>query len=123
MGAVGISNIVRGAFQSCTIGYWIGLEYSRQGYMTDALALTLHTCFCTLGLHRVEANIMPSNRASTALVARLGFRKEGLARRYLRINGRWRDHVRWGMTIEDYRGLCRIGVIPYSRTRRLPVTL
>jgi len=121
LGSVGISNVVRGAFQSCTLGYWIGAEHARNGYMTEALALTLHYCFRVLRLHRVEANIIPKNLPSTSLVRRLGFRDEGLARRYLRINLRWQDHTRWGMTLEDYHTLCRRGVIPFARLRRLPV--
>jgi ribosomal-protein-alanine N-acetyltransferase len=61
--------------------------------------------FTTLKLHRVEANIMPENKASLALIRKCGFRFEGLAKRYLQINGRWSDHERWGMTIEDWKPL------------------
>ena len=123
LGSIGISMIVRGAFQSCTIGYWIGAEHANQGYMTEGLALVLHFCFGTLQLHRVEANIIPTNKPSTALVKRLGFRHEGLAKRYLRINGRWADHVRWAMTSEDYRSLCKDRTLPFARLRRLPIRL
>lgn len=103
MGAVSVGNIVRGAFQSCYTGYWIGQKYSGQGFMTEALTLALRHAFVALELHRVEANIVPDNTASKALVRKLGFRQEGLALRYLRINGRWRDHEHWAMTFEDWR--------------------
>lgn len=103
MGAVSVGNIVRGAFQSCYTGYWIGQKYAGQGFMTEALTLALRHAFVALELHRVEANIIPENTASKALVRKLGFRQEGLALRYLRINGRWRDHEHWAMTFEDWR--------------------
>jgi [ribosomal protein S5]-alanine N-acetyltransferase len=71
--------------------------------MTEALALTLRIAFGRLRLHRVEANIQPGNGASIALVRRAGFRREGLSPRYLTIGGRWRDHERWALTVEDWR--------------------
>ena len=77
--------------------------YARRGYMTEALALVLRRAFGPLRLHRVEANIQPGNRASIALVRRAGFRREGLSRRYLKIGGRWRDHERWALTVEEWR--------------------
>lgn len=72
-------------------------------YMTEALALVLRQAFGPLRLHRVEADIQPGNRASIALVRRAGFRREGLSRRYLKIGGRWRDHERWALTVEEWR--------------------
>lgn len=107
IGALSLGNVVRGAFQSCYAGYWLGSAYAGQGYMTEALTLALRHAFEKLQLHRVEANIVPENAASKALVRKLGFRREGLARRYLCINGRWRDHEHWAMTIEDWRRLGR----------------
>jgi [ribosomal protein S5]-alanine N-acetyltransferase len=103
MGAVNVNEIVRGPAQSAFLGYWIGAPYARQGYMTEALRLALRHAYTTLGLHRVEANIMPINRASIALVKRAGFRREGYSARYLKIAGRWSDHERWALTIEDWR--------------------
>jgi len=103
VGQIGIGGIMRGAFQSGFIGYWIAQEFSRQGYMTEALGLALRIAFVRLKLHRVEANIIPSNTPSKSLVKRLGFRHEGLARRYLLINNRWQDHEHWVMTVEDWR--------------------
>ncbi|MBS0197530.1 MAG: GNAT family N-acetyltransferase [Planctomycetes bacterium] len=114
LGAIGISNICRGAFQSCTIGYWLGSEHAGRGYMTEGLAICLHFIFREMKLHRAEANIIPANAPSTALVRRLGFRDEGLGKRYIRINYRWQDHRRWAMTAEDFRTLCKRGTVPFS---------
>ncbi|MCC6676456.1 MAG: GNAT family N-acetyltransferase [Phycisphaerales bacterium] len=105
IGALSLGNIVRGAFQSCYAGYWIGSEFAGKGLMTEALTLALAHAFQDLDLHRVEANIVPENVASKALVRKLGFRHEGVAKRYLCINGRWRDHEHWAMTLEDWRRL------------------
>jgi ribosomal-protein-alanine N-acetyltransferase len=103
LGAVNLNDVVRGVFQSATMGYWVGAEHARQGFMTEAVALALRHAFGTLGLHRVEANFMPSNRASRALARRSGFRREGYSPRYLRIAGRWQDHERWAILVEDWR--------------------
>ena len=102
MGAVALNEIVRGPFQSCFLGYWIGHEFARRGFMTEAVALIVRHAFACLGLHRVEANIIPKNRASLALIRHAGFRHEGLARRYLCIAGRWQDHEHWALTVEDW---------------------
>ena len=103
LGAVNINEIVRGPAQSAFLGYWIGVPHARQGYMTEALALALAHAFGPLGLHRVEANIMPKNRASIALVRRAGFRREGYSPGYLEIAGRWAGHERWALTVEEWR--------------------
>ncbi len=101
LGQVSLNNIVRGAFQSATLGYWIGAEFAGRGYMTEALTLAVEHAFHALKLHRVEANIIPRNAPSLALVKKLGFRYEGTAARYLKIAGSWQDHERWAMTVED----------------------
>lgn len=93
----------RGVFRSGYLGYQTGAPHARAGYMTEALALMLRQAFGPLRLHRVEANIQPGNRASIALARRAGFRLEGLSRRYLKIGGRWRDHERWALTVEEWR--------------------
>jgi ribosomal-protein-alanine N-acetyltransferase len=103
LGAVNVNEIVRGPAQSAFLGYWIGASYARQGYMTEALQLALRHVFRTLRLHRVEANIMPRNRASIALAKRAGFRREGYSARYLKIAGRWSGHERWALTVEAWR--------------------
>lgn len=97
LGAINLNEIVRGPSQSCYLGYWIGAAHARQGYMTEALPLVLRHGFGALGLHRVEANILPVNRPSIALVKRAGFRREGYSPRYLKIAGRWEDHERWAL--------------------------
>ena len=103
LGNVNLSQIVRGAFLSGILGYWIGAAYARQGFMQEGLELVLRHAFGTLGLHRVEANIRPENEASLALVRRAGFAKEGFSPRYLHIAGEWRDHERWALLVEDWR--------------------
>ena len=103
LGAISLNEIVRGPAQSAYPGYWIGAPYAKQGYMTEALPLALSHAFQALGLHRVEANIMPMNRPSLALVRRAGFHREGDSPRYLKIAGRWSDHERWALLAEDWQ--------------------
>ena len=103
VGGIEISQIVRGGFQSAYLGYHVGASWRRQGYMTEALELTLAYAFRRIRLHRLEANIQPANVASIALVRGLGFVREGFSRRYLKIGGRWRDHERWAILSEDWR--------------------
>jgi [ribosomal protein S5]-alanine N-acetyltransferase len=93
LGAITVSNVRRGVAQMCTVGYWIGAEFARNGYMTDALQAVTQHAFDTIGLHRVEAACIPANRASIALLAKCGFQQEGLARNYLKIAGKWQDHL------------------------------
>ena len=102
VGAINLTEIVRGRFQSGYLGYHIGAAYARNGYMTEALQLMLALVFRRLRLHRVEANIQPGNRASLRLVKSAGFRREGYSRRYLKIAGRWRDHERWALLAENW---------------------
>jgi ribosomal-protein-alanine N-acetyltransferase len=92
LGAITLSNLRRGVAQSATLGYWIGAPHRQQGYMTEALAVVLNFAFSRIGLHRVEAACLPDNDASQRLLLKSGFREEGYAREYLRINGRWQDH-------------------------------
>lgn len=103
LGAINLSEIVRGKFQSGYLGYYIGAAHAGQGYMTEALQLMLAVAFRRLRLHRVEANIQPNNGASIRLVKRAGFSREGYSPRYLKIAGRWRDHERWALLAEDWR--------------------
>src|SRR5512145_114052 len=102
VGAIELSQIVRGKFRSAYLGYHIGVPFARRGYMQSALTSVLAQVFGSLRLHRVEANIQPGNRASIRLVKQLGFRREGYSRRYLKIGGRWRDHERWALLQEDW---------------------
>ena len=103
VGGVSMSNIRRGVAQSASLGYWMGRPYARQGYMTEALEAVLDFSFDHLGLHRIEAACLPSNHASRGLLAKVGFREEGYAREYLRINGIWQDHVLFAVLRGDVR--------------------
>jgi [ribosomal protein S5]-alanine N-acetyltransferase len=100
LGVINLNEIVRAAFQSAYLGYYAFRPHAGEGYMTEGLALVLRHAFRRLGLHRLEANLQTGNRASRALVRRLGFRKEGFSPRYLKIGGRWRDHERWAIVRE-----------------------
>jgi ribosomal-protein-alanine N-acetyltransferase len=103
-GVINVNEIVRHAFQSGYLGYYAFAPHAGRGLMRAGLALVLERAFGDIGLHRVEANIQPTNRRSIALVGSLGFRYEGLARRYLKIGGRWRDHEHWALIKEDWLG-------------------
>lgn len=103
VGVYNLNHIVRGLFQSAYTSYWAHAGHGGHGYMAEGLELLLRHAFRRLRLHRLEANIQPGNAASIALVRRAGFRLEGVSPRYLKIGGRWRDHERWAMTIEDWR--------------------
>ncbi len=104
LGVININDPIFGGFRSASLGYYIGSDYAKRGYMSEALALVLDYAFTTLQLHRLEANIQPHNEASLALVQRLGFRKEGFSPKFLQIDGVWRDHERWAMLAEEWLG-------------------
>jgi ribosomal-protein-alanine N-acetyltransferase len=104
VGGVTLCNVRRGVTQSCTLGYWVGASHARQGYMTAAVRAVVPFVFDSLELHRLEAACLPTNTASMRLLERVGFKREGLARRYLRINGEWRDHVLYALLDTDPRG-------------------
>jgi ribosomal-protein-alanine N-acetyltransferase len=93
IGTVSLNNIIRGAFQSCHLGYKLDKDEINNGYMTEALAKIIEIGFNDLKLHRMEANIMPKNKASLRVVEKLGFYNEGLAYKYLYINGKWENHI------------------------------
>jgi len=101
MGGCTLSNVRRGVTQSAAIGYWIGERHSRHGHMYAALRTVLPFVFQVLALHRLEAACIPENEASRALLMKVGFREEGRARRYLQINGEWRDHVLFALLDDD----------------------
>ncbi len=103
IGEINLNNIIRGALQSGTIGYWIDEAHAGHSYMPEALAVILGFAFDRLDLHRVEICIVPRNLSSRRVVEKLDLRLEGTAERYLQIAGVWEDHVRYAMTIEEWR--------------------
>jgi ribosomal-protein-alanine N-acetyltransferase len=112
VGVLNFSEIVRGAFQSTYLGYYAFTPHAGQGLMSEGMALGLDVAFRQLKLHRVEVNIQPTNTRSVALAERVGFTREGYSRRYVKIAGRWRDHVRYAMLAEDWRKLRRKAQAP-----------
>lgn len=103
LGGLTISNVRRGVTQSGTLGYWVGQPYARRGYMAAGICTLLPFVFDTLRLHRLEAACLPHNDASKRLLERIGFQHEGMARRYLRINGVWQDHALYALLHDDTR--------------------
>jgi ribosomal-protein-alanine N-acetyltransferase len=101
VGQLTIGNIVRGSLNAGYAGYWIDERVAGRGLMPTALALAVDHCFVVVGLHRVEANVRPENVASRRVVEKLGFRDEGLRRRYLHIAGGYRDHICYSIVRED----------------------
>lgn len=97
IGGVNINNIYRGAAQSCSLGYWIDAAYEGRGLMCEALGLITQYCFSDLKLYRIHAATLPQNMRSKALLLRCGFEEEGYAKRYLKIDGRWQDHILFGL--------------------------
>jgi ribosomal-protein-alanine N-acetyltransferase len=103
VGGLTLCNVRRGVTQSCTLGYWIGAKYARQGYMAASVRAVVPFVFDSLELHRLEAACLPTNAASIKLLEKTGFQREGLARRYLRINGVWQDHLLYALLDTDMR--------------------
>lgn len=101
-GEINLSIVQRGPFQSAYMGYWIDEAVAGQGYMPEAVVLLLGAAFDDLRLHRVQISIIPRNTASRRVVEKLDIRDEGLAQRYLEINGTWEDHIRYAMTVEEW---------------------
>ena len=102
IGRIGFSQIFRGPFPSCILGYQIDAAYEGKGLMHEALAEAIRYLFEVKALHRVQANHLPENQRSAALLARLGFMREGLAKDYLFIDGAWRDHVLNALTNPEF---------------------
>lgn len=104
VGVININDIVRYALQCGQLGYYAFEPYAGQGLMREGLALVVSEAFGELGLHRLEASVQPRNERSLVLLRSLGFSREGLARRYLKIGGRWLDHERWAILREEWGG-------------------
>lgn len=103
LGGLTLSHVQRGVTQSCSLGYWMGERYAGRGHMTDAVRVALSFAFDALRLHRVEAACLPHNAASVRLLEKVGFSREGYARRYLCIDGRWQDHLLFAIVSDDPR--------------------
>ncbi len=101
-GEVTLSSIQRGPFQNGFVGYWIDRAKAGQGLVPEAVVAVLRFAFESLGLHRVEISIIPRNHASRRVVEKLQLRSEGIAERYLEIDGRWEDHIRYAITAEEW---------------------
>ncbi|NBZ89770.1 GNAT family N-acetyltransferase [Stagnihabitans tardus] len=109
MGGITLDNIRRGPVQSGTLGYWIGADHARQGYMREAITALVHHAFSEMDLSRIEAACLPENAASRGVLEKCGFKYEGVAQAYLQINGRWRNHVLYANLRHDRRGRTEVG--------------
>src|SRR5262249_8122486 len=106
-GGINISNVRRGVAQTAAVGYWMGQPYAGQGLMTDGPGASPPFVFDGLRPHPPEAASPPNNEPSKAVLHKVGFREEGLARQYLRINGQWADHLLFALLRADYDALLR----------------
>lgn len=104
VGRVTLGRVLRGPFQNSFLGYWLDVSQQRRGLMTEAVGAVVDFAFGALALHRVQASIMPRNLSSVRVVEKLGFRHEGVSRRYLHIAGNWEDHAIYAITREEWRG-------------------
>jgi ribosomal-protein-alanine N-acetyltransferase len=105
IGRVALANVVRGPWQNATLGYWIDRSVGGRGHASRAVRLALEYAFDHVGLHRVQPAIIPRNAASLKVAAKVGFRHEGRALRYLKINGVWEDHEIYALTAEDWAAM------------------
>ena len=103
LGGINVGNVRRGVAQSASLGYWVGVNYARNGYMKEALQILIPTLFIDLRLNRLEAATLEENTASKNLLKKIGFKKEGVVRKYLKINGTWRDHILYGLLENDLK--------------------
>lgn len=104
IGRIALNNIIRGAFEGASVGYGLSPTAVGNGFMTEALRTVVGIAFDELGLHRVEANVIPRNTRSLGVVERCGFEREGISRAYLHIAGQWEDHVRFARIHDPWRG-------------------
>jgi ribosomal-protein-alanine N-acetyltransferase len=102
-GEINLSGLQRGPFQNAYVGYWIGEDFAGHGYVPEALVVLVRFAFDELGLHRIQVAIIPRNSNSRRVVEKLELREEGVAERYLEINGVWEDHVRYAITSEEWQ--------------------
>jgi ribosomal-protein-alanine N-acetyltransferase len=116
VGQMNVSNVVRGALRSCSVGYWVDSAVAGRGITPTALALVIDHCLTAVRMHRVEIDIRPENTASLRVVEKLGIRQEAYYKGYLDIDGAWRDHLGFAITVEE-RGSTTV----LSRLPNLPV--
>lgn len=109
LGAITLDNIRRGPAQAGTLGYWIGEQFARQGYMRESIQAMVHYAFHQLDLSRIEAACLPENKPSRGVLEKCGFKYEGVAQSYLQIDGRWRTHVLYACLRNDRRGRTEVG--------------
>jgi ribosomal-protein-alanine N-acetyltransferase len=101
-GEINLNNVIRGALQSGTVGYWIDRDRAGHGYIAEGVVVLCRFAFEELNLHRLEICIVPRNTNSRRVMEKLAVREEGIAQRYLEINGVWEDHIRYGLTTEEW---------------------
>ena len=104
LGSITIDNIRKDPSNAATLGYWLGKEYTGKGFMREAVLIIIDFSFTTLNISRLEAATLPENKSSRGLLERVGFKYEGVGQSYLEINGRWRNHVLYGLLRNDRRG-------------------
>jgi ribosomal-protein-alanine N-acetyltransferase len=103
-GEINLNSVQRGPFQNAYVGYWIDQDQAGKGYTPEGVVLVARYAFEELDLHRIQISIVPRNTASRRVVEKIDVRVEGIAERYLEINGVWEDHMRFAMTVEDWEG-------------------
>ncbi|HLK41443.1 MAG TPA: GNAT family protein [Polyangiaceae bacterium] len=108
IGRVALGGVLRGAFQNAYLGYWIDVDHQGEGLMTEAVRAATAFAFESAGLHRVQAAVMPRNGASQRVLAKVGYRQEGFAARYLCIAGAWEDHLIFALTAEEWPARCGV---------------
>jgi [ribosomal protein S5]-alanine N-acetyltransferase len=102
IGRIALGGVLRGAFQNAYLGYWIDADRQSNGYMTEAVRAATSFALGSVGLHRVQAAVMPRNEASQRVLTKAGYRREGVAARYLCIAGEWEDHIIFAVTSEEW---------------------
>lgn len=112
VGHVSVSNVIRGALRSASIGYWIDAGAAGRSITPTAFALVVDHCLTAVRLHRIEVNIRPENAPSLRVAEKLGLRREGYHERFLDIGGAWRDHISFAVTVEDLGGRTLLSRLP-----------
>lgn len=102
VGEINLNSVQRGPFQNAYVGYWIDQRHAGRGYMPEAVLVLARFAFEDLALHRIQIAVIPRNTSSRRVVEKLDIRDEGLAQRYLEINGTWEDHIRYALTAEEW---------------------